>query len=253
MLFLVFLAARRLINSPFGLALRGIRENPMRMPAIGAPSRAHIRKIYTISAVIAGIAGAVLAQTTSTVSLGVLDFQRSAEIVIILVLGGAGRLYGGLVGAIIFMVARDQFSGIAPQYWYFWIGVLLVTVVMLLPNGVLGGLAQLTAALAGHGAVTALALSTHGLEKRFGSLVVASDINLDDPARRALRPDRAQRRRQDHAHQPDHRHAAPRCRQDPAGRCRHHRASSPTPASSTAWCAPSRSTRCSRISTRSRR
>jgi len=144
-LFLVFLATRRLINSPFGLSLRGIRENLTRMPAIGAPSRSHIRKIYTMSAVIAGIAGAMLAHTTSTVSLGVLDFQRSAEVLIILVLGGTGRLYGGLVGAIIFMVARDQFSGIAPQYWYFWIGVLLVTVVMLLPNGVLGGLAQLAA------------------------------------------------------------------------------------------------------------
>jgi branched-chain amino acid transport system permease protein len=143
-LFLVFLATRRLINSPFGLALKGIRENPVRMPAIGAPSRAHIRKIYTMSAAIAGIAGAVLAHTTSTVSLGALDFQRSAEVLIILVLGGAGRLYGGLIGAIVFMVARDQFSGIAPQYWYFWIGVLLVTVVMLLPNGILGGLAHLT-------------------------------------------------------------------------------------------------------------
>ncbi|TMJ68002.1 MAG: branched-chain amino acid ABC transporter permease [Alphaproteobacteria bacterium] len=148
-LFLVFLVARRLINSPFGLALTGIRENPMRMPAIGAPSRSHIRTIYTISAIVAGIAGTVLAQTTSTVSLGVLDFQRSAEVVIILVLGGAGRLYGGLVGAIIFMVARDQFSGIAPQYWYFWIGALLVTVVMLLPNGILGGLAALTASWRG--------------------------------------------------------------------------------------------------------
>jgi branched-chain amino acid transport system permease protein len=143
-LFLVFLATRRLINSPFGLALKGIRENPVRMPAIGAPSRSHIRKIYTMSAAIAGIAGAVLAHTTSTVSLGALDFQRSAEVLIILVLGGAGRLYGGLIGAIVFMVARDQFSGIAPQYWYFWIGVLLVTVVMLLPNGILGGLAHLT-------------------------------------------------------------------------------------------------------------
>jgi branched-chain amino acid transport system permease protein len=143
-LLLVFLAVRRLINSPFGLTLRGIRENPMRMPAIGAPSRAHIRKVYTISAVIAGMAGTLLTQTTATVSLGVLDFQRSADILVILVLGGAGRLYGGLVGAIIFMVARDQFSGIAPQYWYFWIGALLVTVVMLLPNGILGGLAQLS-------------------------------------------------------------------------------------------------------------
>ena len=180
-LFVVFLAVRRLINSPFGLSLRGIRENSVRMPAIGAPSRAHIRKVYTISAAIAGIAGAVLTQTTATVSLGVLDFQRSAEIVIILVLGGAGRLYGGLVGAIIFMVARDQFSGIAPQYWYFWIGALLVAVVMLLPNGILGGLAKLRRALAGRVVVSTAALSTQGLDKRFGSLVVASDINLVIP------------------------------------------------------------------------
>ncbi|MDP3768082.1 MAG: branched-chain amino acid ABC transporter permease, partial [Dehalococcoidia bacterium] len=141
-LFLVFLVTRRLTNSPFGLSLRGIRENPIRMDAIGAPSRAHIRTVYTISAVIAGIAGALLAQTTETVSLETLGFQRSAELLVILVLGGAGRLYGGLVGALVFMVARDQFSGINPQYWYFWIGALLVTVVMVLPNGILGGLAR---------------------------------------------------------------------------------------------------------------
>ena len=87
--------ARRIINSPFGLALRGIRENSVRMPAIGAPSRAHLRKVYTIAAVIAGIAGALLAQTTETVSLDVLGFQRSADVLVILILGGAGRLYGG--------------------------------------------------------------------------------------------------------------------------------------------------------------
>ncbi|ARP99376.1 branched-chain amino acid ABC transporter permease [Pseudorhodoplanes sinuspersici] len=142
-LFLMFLLVRRLTNSPFGLALRGIRENSVRMPAIGAPSAAHIRKVYTMSAAIAGIAGALLAQTTSTVSLGVLDFQRSADVLVMLVLGGAGMMYGGLIGAIIFMVARDQFSGINPQYWYFWIGLLLVTVVMVLPNGILGGLSHL--------------------------------------------------------------------------------------------------------------
>ncbi|MGA7388503.1 MAG: branched-chain amino acid ABC transporter permease, partial [Pseudolabrys sp.] len=144
-LFVLFLAARRLINSPFGLALRGIRENWVRMPAIGAPSRAHIRKIYTIAAGFAGAAGAVIAQTTQTVSLEALSFERSADVLVMLVLGGAGRLYGGLVGAAIFMVARDQFSGIAPQYWYFWIGILLVIVVMILPNGILGGLSQIVA------------------------------------------------------------------------------------------------------------
>jgi branched-chain amino acid transport system permease protein len=143
-LFLIFLLARRMINSPFGLALRGIRENAVRMPAIGAPSRSHLRTVYAIAAVIAGIAGALLAQTTETVSLATLDFQRSAEVLVILILGGPGRLYGGLVGALIFLVARDQFSGINPQYWYFWMGALLVVVVMVLPNGVLGGLARLT-------------------------------------------------------------------------------------------------------------
>ena len=138
-LFLVFLVARRIIHSPFGLALRGIRENATRMPAIGAASQAHLRKVYTLSAVMAGIAGALLTQTTSTVSLEVLSFGRSADVLVILILGGAGRLYGGILGAIIYMVARDQFSGINPQYWYFWIGLLLVAVVMFLPNGILGG------------------------------------------------------------------------------------------------------------------
>jgi branched-chain amino acid transport system permease protein len=138
-LFLCFLVARRIIHSPFGLALRGIRENATRMPAIGAPSRAHLRKAYTIAAVIAGIAGALLTHTTSTVSLETLSFGRSADVLVILILGGAGRLYGGIIGAIIYMVARDQFSGANPQYWYFWIGLLLVVVVMFLPNGILGG------------------------------------------------------------------------------------------------------------------
>jgi branched-chain amino acid transport system permease protein len=142
-LFICFLVSRRIIHSPFGLALRGIRENATRMPAIGAPSRAHLRKAYTLSAVIAGMAGALLTNTTSTVSLEVLSFGRSADVLIILILGGAGRLYGGIVGAIIYMVARDQFSGLNPQYWYFWIGLLLVMVVMFLPNGILGGLGAL--------------------------------------------------------------------------------------------------------------
>jgi branched-chain amino acid transport system permease protein len=140
---LAFLLARRVINSPFGLALRGIRENAARMPAIGAPSAAHIRKVYTIAAGMAGLAGGLLAQTTETVSLETLGFQRSADVLVILILGGAGRLYGGLLGAIIYMVARDQFSGLNPQYWYFWIGLLLIAVVTLLPGGILGGVARL--------------------------------------------------------------------------------------------------------------
>jgi branched-chain amino acid transport system permease protein len=142
-LFLLFLVARRIIHSPFGLALRGIRENATRMPAIGAPSLAHLRKVYTVAATMAGAAGALLTQTTSTVSLEVLSFGRSADVLVILILGGAGRLYGGIVGAIIYMVARDQFASMNPQYWYFWVGLLLVAVVLFLPNGILGGLSAL--------------------------------------------------------------------------------------------------------------
>jgi len=142
-LFLFVLFARRLTHSPFGLALRGIRENFARMPAIGAPSQSHMRTIYTIAAAVAGVAGALLAQTTETVSLESLGFERSADVLVMLILGGTGRLYGGPVGAIVYMVARDQFSGLNPQYWYFWIGLLLVAVVIFLPNGILGGLSHL--------------------------------------------------------------------------------------------------------------
>ena len=138
-----FLVLRRLINSPFGLSLRGIRENPRRMPAIGAPSRKHIRTIYVISAAVAGLAGGLSAQTTEFVALDALSFQRSAEVLVMLILGGAGRLYGGLIGAIIFIVARDQLSGLNPQYWYFWLGLLLIAVIIFLPNGILGGIAKL--------------------------------------------------------------------------------------------------------------
>jgi len=139
-LFVIFLVARRIIHSPFGLALRGIRENGVRMPAIGAPILSHIRTIYTIAAIIAGIAGALLTQTTETVSLEALGFQRSADVLVMLIVGGTGRLYGGLIGAAVYLVARDQFSGLNPQYWYFWIGLLLIAIVMFLPDGVLGGL-----------------------------------------------------------------------------------------------------------------
>ena len=142
-LFVSFLLLRRLINSPFGLSLRGIRENARRMPAIGAPSQRRLRAVYTISAIFAGLAGGLLAQTTQFVALDALSFQRSAEVLVMLILGGAGRLYGGIVGAIIFMVARDQLADMNPQYWYFWLGLLLIAVIIFLPNGILGGVAQL--------------------------------------------------------------------------------------------------------------
>ncbi len=137
-LLLIFLFLRRLVASPFGLALKGIRENARRMPAIGTPVTRRLVTAFTFSAAIAGIAGALLAETTQFVGLDTFSFQRSAEVLIMLVLGGTGRLYGAILGAAIFMVAQDRLAGINPVYWQFWLGVLLVVIVMAGQGGVLG-------------------------------------------------------------------------------------------------------------------
>ena len=142
-LFGLFLVLRRLVHSPFGLSLVGIREGGRRMPAIGVNVNQRLTVIFTVSAAVAGIAGALLAQTTQFVGLDALGFPRSAELLIILVLGGAGRLYGALLGAIVFMLAQDYISGLNPAYWQFWIGLLLVVIVLFARGGILGGLDKL--------------------------------------------------------------------------------------------------------------
>ena len=147
-LFLLFLLARRIVASPFGLSLRGIRENVRRMPAIGAPVARRLVAIYTVSAAMAGVAGGLLAQTTQFVGLDVFGFPRSADLMIMLVLGGTGRLYGGLIGAAVFMVAHHFLSDLNPVYWQFWLGLLLVVVVLFARGGLLGALDALRARIA---------------------------------------------------------------------------------------------------------
>jgi branched-chain amino acid transport system permease protein len=139
-LFAVFAVLRRLVSSPFGLGLRGLHEGPKRMPAIGAAVQRRQVAVFTLAAGIAGIAGALLAQTTQFVGLDSLGFHRSAELLIMLVLGGAGRLYGGLIGAAVFMLAQNFLSDINPVYWQFWIGLLLIAIVLFARGGILGGL-----------------------------------------------------------------------------------------------------------------
>jgi branched-chain amino acid transport system permease protein len=130
-LFILFLVARVITGSPFGLSLRAIRVNRLRAGAIGVPTSARLIAVYTIGAVYAGIAGALLAQTTQFVSLDVLAFHRSADVLLAVVLGGGGTLYGALIGAVVFRVAQDVLSGLTPQYWEFWIGFILVAVVLI--------------------------------------------------------------------------------------------------------------------------
>ncbi len=148
-LFIVFVLMRRLVNSPFGLSLRGLREGGKRMPAIGSPVRSRQVVIFTIAAGVAGVAGGLLAQTTQFVGLEVFGFPRSAELLIMLVLGGAGRLYGALIGAALFMIAQEVLSGLNPVYWQFWIGLLLVVVVLSARGGVMGAAEALQASLRG--------------------------------------------------------------------------------------------------------
>lgn len=140
---LVFLLVRRVVHSPFGLSLQGIHENSKRMLAIGSPVPARLRMGYALSAGVAGIAGALLAQTTQFVGIESIGFNRSAEVLIILVLGGAGRLYGGLVGALVYMLVHDAFADMSPEFWMLWLGIFLVTVVMVGSGGIMGMLARL--------------------------------------------------------------------------------------------------------------
>jgi branched-chain amino acid transport system permease protein len=129
-LLLVFVLARRFVNSPFGATLKAIRDNRLRAMAIGIPVASRLVVVYTVAATVAGAAGALLAQTSSFASLDVFEFHRSADVMLLLVIGGVGWLYGGVVGAIVFKLMQDVISSITPQYWTFWIGLFLVVLVL---------------------------------------------------------------------------------------------------------------------------
>ena len=137
-LFLCFLLFRRLVHSPFGRSLVGIRENERRMRAIGAPVHGRLVVAYTISAAMAGLAGALFAQQNQFVTLDVLSFARSGTVLIVLVLGGAGRLYGALVGAVVYVSLEDELAKLSPEFWEFGVGLVLVVTVLFFRGGLLG-------------------------------------------------------------------------------------------------------------------
>ncbi len=130
-LFVGMMIMRRIAFSPFGLSLKAIKSNPMRAGMISVPARKRVVVVYTIAAMFAGIAGALLAQTTSFVSPDVLAFHRSADVLMVLTIGGTGYLYGGVFGAVLFTLVKDALSVVTPQYWMFWIGLILVVLVLI--------------------------------------------------------------------------------------------------------------------------
>jgi branched-chain amino acid transport system permease protein len=117
--------------SPFGLSLQAVKGNPLRARALGISVDARLVAIYTIAAFYAGVAGGLLAQTSAFVSLDVFSFDRSADLLLVLIIGGAGYLYGGLIGAVLFKLMQDYLAVLTPQYWPFWIGLLLVGIVLI--------------------------------------------------------------------------------------------------------------------------
>jgi len=125
-LLILFVLARRLVHAPLGATLKAIRDNRLRAMAIGIPVTARMAVVYTVAAGIAGAAGALMAQTTGFASLDVFALERSADVMLMIAIGGVGWLYGGIAGAVAFKLMYDVIANITPQYWTFWLGLFLV-------------------------------------------------------------------------------------------------------------------------------
>jgi branched-chain amino acid transport system permease protein len=130
-LFVLLMLARRVVNSPFGLSLKAIKGNPLRSAAVGIAVNWRLVAVYTLSAAYAGVAGGLLAQTQAFASLSMLSLERSADALLILIIGGTGYLYGGILGALIYRLLQDYLSDLTARYWQFWIGLLLVAIVVI--------------------------------------------------------------------------------------------------------------------------
>jgi branched-chain amino acid transport system permease protein len=136
-LFIVFVIARMVANSPFGLSMRGIRENTRRMHLVGTSVHLRLVALYTLSAMLAGVAGALSAQITRTVGLDLLSFQLSGNILIMLIVGGVGGLYGAFIGIPLYMLLLDRAAAVDPFHWMFFVGVALILLVRFAPGGLL--------------------------------------------------------------------------------------------------------------------
>lgn len=138
LLFGCFLLVRMLVYSSFGQSLTGVRENLLRMHAVGAPVRSRLVLAYTLSAALAGVAGGLFTQTTGYVNLAALGLERAAGVLIVLILGGYGRMYGAFVGAIAYLVLEHLLAKAYPTAWQLGIGITLMMVALYARNGILG-------------------------------------------------------------------------------------------------------------------
>ncbi|MCA0940424.1 branched-chain amino acid ABC transporter permease [Yangia mangrovi] len=134
---LVLLGAHLLARSPFGLALGAARQSPDRVQAVGLDPK-RLRLVgFVISGAITGLAGALFADLNRFVSPTMFSWQTSGEIMVFIILGGVGRLFGPVVGAAVF-VMLEHWLGDMSEYWHIWLGVLLLAVVLFARGGLVG-------------------------------------------------------------------------------------------------------------------
>ncbi|NEJ21050.1 branched-chain amino acid ABC transporter permease [Rhizobium leguminosarum] len=138
LLLIVFVLLRVLVRSPFGMLCRAIKQDPLRIRAMGASPKAALIRMYAISGAVAGVGGALNAISTQVVGLDSLSFTQSAEALVMLVLGGTGSLFGALSGTVIFMLFEDYVSAANPFHWLTMVGALLIAVVLFAPKGLYG-------------------------------------------------------------------------------------------------------------------
>lgn len=145
--FVLFVVARFITRSPFGYSLTAIRDNRLRATMVGIPVNARLVAVIALAGAYAGAAGALLAQTTQFVSIDVLEFHRSADVMMVLIIGGSGYLYGGPIGAVLFTLLKDRIAAFTPEYWHFWIGLMLVALVLVGRERITAGLGRLVQAV----------------------------------------------------------------------------------------------------------
>ena len=137
-LVVVWAALRWLVHAPFGQSVMAIRDNPGRAEAIGMAVLPRLVLVYAGACALAGVAGALQAEIDQFAGLKDIGFEQSALLLVMLALGGAGRLYGAMIGPVVFLVAQDWLAKSYPVMWQLWLGLLIVAVVLFAPGGLVG-------------------------------------------------------------------------------------------------------------------
>lgn len=138
----VVICARRLICSPFGMLVRGLRQDRVRVAALGLAAYPAALKMYVISGTIAGLGGALMALSTQVVGLDSVSFTLSAESLVMLIVGGTGSIFGAVAGTFAYMWLEHMISAANPFHWLAIMGALLIAVVLFAPRGLYGSVTE---------------------------------------------------------------------------------------------------------------